>query len=308
MKSANPYVRDLCKGLVTKEGVTILRFWQIFYKRPDVCHLHWPETVVQHNGTLRRLLATTKICIILCLFKLFSKKIVWTVHNPWPHVMNGGFCLMVVYWFISRTVDDLHFMSRSSSNFLDRLQVIRTERFKVHHIPHIFYDPVEPQKVPEITRIMEKFERFIFLFGGANGYRFDGGTEFFRQTSTAYVFAGKKSDFVEGFNLDVGRKDFFFIDRFLTDGELAFALSHAHAVWLPYKHVTNSGAMFLCLTYGCQIIAPRFDYFMEMQRLFPQSIFFQDQNSDIGKTDVTEISDTANDLIFRSYSEMYRGG
>ncbi|HGX0442272.1 TPA: hypothetical protein ACNRX6_004693, partial [Escherichia coli] len=48
--------------------------------RFDIFHMHWPETYLNLPKRYQQLIGTLCVVLFLVVCKLFSKKIVWTVH------------------------------------------------------------------------------------------------------------------------------------------------------------------------------------------------------------------------------------
>jgi beta-1,4-mannosyltransferase len=59
-------------------------------RRPDVLHVHWPDTTLGHPSRFRAWALTLRTLAAILAHRLVGTRIVWTAHNSIPHDARGG--------------------------------------------------------------------------------------------------------------------------------------------------------------------------------------------------------------------------
>lgn len=80
----------------------------------DICHLHFPEYAAMADRPIRRAADVGLFFGKLLLLKLFGVKLIWTVHNLYPHDLLPRRSMRLFYFVLFQLLDGLIFLSRSS--------------------------------------------------------------------------------------------------------------------------------------------------------------------------------------------------
>lgn len=211
----------------------------------DVLHVHWPESLVRSRSAVVR--AVKSVATVLLLLRLWAshKPVVRTVHNTTPHAQGDRLERLLLAWLDGRV---------SAYICLNEVTVTRPgiSRFLVPHGSYHepFYDhPRNPsasgllffgrlEEYKGIDQLLSAFEKIVDesarlrLVGQVSG---DANT---------LVAAAERDPRI---SVDL---------RFVSDAELVWEVSSAELVVLPYRHMENSGALFVALSLGRPVLAP----------------------------------------------------
>lgn len=80
----------------------------------DICHLHFPEYAAVADNPLQRSVDVGAFLGKLVLLKLCGAKLIWTVHNLYPHDMPQRRSMRLFYSTLFRLLDGLIFLSQAS--------------------------------------------------------------------------------------------------------------------------------------------------------------------------------------------------
>lgn len=204
----------------------------------------------------------------------FLNKLIFSAHNALPHEQKFWHKIFYQLWY--RIVDDIQVLGNYASQQLLEMGVPNR---KIHWIPHGNYTLFLSQHQPDprsLTR--EKYgaqaDDIVFLmYGLIRQYKgLDLLTEAFCQiptSSKAYLIVaggGNSHLFDSAIEcLKKGNKDTRAMFRFgfVEDAELSNLVAACDVVVLPYRHVYQSGALLLSMTYGKPIIASNLSGFRD---------------------------------------------
>lgn len=248
----NPFVSQLVTSLEPNGWrVTYWTYLTAFFSRYDVVHVHWPEHLYKGRTATRSLVRLVLLAFLIVRWRFKQIPVVWTVHNLSPHEELST---------TERIADKLFRRSVSTSVYLNNYSDVapglkRTTRRAV--IKHGDY--VDWMAAYEKSSSVEKH---ALLFGALRPYKgAEGLIEAFRSLPDEYslTIAGKPLDSTyesDLRNLIDGDKKIGFYPGFHEDKDLVKMVSQSSLVVLPYKHMYNSGAVFLALSLNRPVLVP----------------------------------------------------
>lgn len=114
--SGNPYAGLLYRH-IQEHGVVVdeARLRDVVGARPDVWHLHWPESALKPHSAARAGVRTAGLLGVMAVARLRGTRTVWTVHNLDPHELRHP-RLAQLFWFLfPRLVDAVISLSREGA-------------------------------------------------------------------------------------------------------------------------------------------------------------------------------------------------
>lgn len=250
-----PYFRLRFRGLLQRTGAGILHLNQLHY-------------YYRHRNRLVRLLMIARLALWLATARLMGMKVVWTLHNLYPHDSTTH--------LLDRAVRRLLFVAAGA--VIVHCEVARdlfTREFgrhpNVHVVPHGNFIQAYP---PLIDRVLARRklglpeDAFVYLyFGNLRSYKgIEGLATAFRAVADAsarLVIAGKAWP-GQQVALDQAIAGDPRITAILRPYKESFGgddirdlFSTADVAVLPYRQILTSGALMLALSYGRPVICPR---------------------------------------------------
>lgn len=262
--STNPYIGILYEelgGFFDVEGTSYKLRPSDLKKSYDFFHFHWVNFA---KGKAHRALIKS-IIFILKLLVLRSKncKIIWTFHNAetLTHTNENPGVEKLLRFFLFRICSKIIVHSEFQVRYFDTKW-----HSKVYHIEHHNYCSVlsSSEKTPG--------QKFV-TFGSFLPYR--GATDVLkalelRENNFPFLFAGRfDPHYLDALKEMKMSKQIEFDNRFLPDEELYKIVSSAQCVVLPFKRITNSGALVLALSCRTPVIISKNQLSDEFLRRFP---------------------------------------
>ena len=273
LTEANPYGGLLARGLA-RAGVELLaghaeefdRAWvRANRARVDVLHLNWPHYLYEAPDLASRVARCAALIDNLALARELGYKIVWTVHNLFPH---------------ESSTPDLDRLARLALIQLATAIIIHCDyarRLMRHHfyrskgvfvVPHGHFMDVYPSTLPRQSA-RQKYgmdeEHFVYLFfGNVRPYKgleklldvFCGlPGEHLRLLLAAKVYNEYGERFVE----EARQRDARIIvhpSRFFANEEFQDFFNAADVSVLPFVDVLTSGSAITALGFGQPLITP----------------------------------------------------
>jgi glycosyltransferase involved in cell wall biosynthesis len=204
-------------------------------------------------------------------------RVVFTAHNALPHVRKGWHAGFYRWWY--GRVDAVHVLSASVEHEIR--QGLGAQPRSLHRIGHGPYQGLRRRfaarmgKLPARARLHLRADDFVVLqYGLFRDYK---GVDVLlralcrvppqRGVHLLLAGGGYAQDLARyrAIAQDAGRlDDLTWLDRFVSDEELCDGLAAADLVVFPYRAVSQSGALYLALTFGKPCIASDLPGFREM--------------------------------------------
>lgn len=275
-RSLNPYNARIYEG-VQALGVEVTEFHPLTapWKRPDVFHVHWPESSFNHD--LVGALATTE-SLLWTVRRLRQRgaKVVWTVHNLFAHEKKYVE-LEERFWnrFLPE-VDALVGLSQSSLEATTARRPI-VDGKPAFVIPHPHYRSEYPDTMDRATA-REKLQipreaKVILSFGQVKTYKnLPALVSACRDMEVYLVVAGKpiSQRLASEIRAAAGESPNIQLHfRYIPSEEAQIFFRACDLVALPYKAILNSGSCLLALSFDRPVWLPEGELGKEMELRLP---------------------------------------
>ena len=274
--AANPYNALLYQSLqaldITVDEYSHKRALTGHY---DIAHFHWPDGYVNTPNLFKAWQRAILLTSILMLLKLKGTRIVWTVHNIFPHdahhpKLSGNF----MHWFVAQCAGLIFMTSQSQAAFKEHYRTREDVTSIV--IPHGHYRSSYSASIPpgEAKKWLglEPKDKVLLFFGMVKPYKnVDGLIEAFEQASLpdyVLVIAGNPGTGELAERLaDLCRPHPRIVPRllFIPEHDVHRYFSAADITVLPYSNILNSGALLLSLSFNVPVIAPSIGAMKDLQ-------------------------------------------
>ena len=278
-RDANPHAALLCERLrdlgVAVDDWTPAR---AALRAVDLWHLHHPESVVYLRSRLRSTLTTLAFCALLALARARGTRILWTVHDLGSHDRLHP-TLEAWFWpfFVSR-VDAYVCLSEGGPRLArERFPGLRGR--PGFTVPHGHYRDAYPNQVSraQARRALGLPEqaRVLLHFGLVRPYKnVPHLIRTFRelpQSEAVLLVAGKPYDAIVEREVRLsaeGCPRVRLLLRWISPAEVQHLFVASDLVVLPYRHILNSGTVFLALSFGRPVLVPDKGAMREQRKRF----------------------------------------
>ena len=272
----NPYQSLLAEALAA-EGIDVvfpgpyrrvLPLWRAVRTRGpfDVLHLHWPESYAKGRGSFFAVLYWVKLLIDLSLVRLWGVRVVWTLHNLWPHECRHP---RLERWMRRRIamLADVTFVHGDRSR-ADAVAVLGCSVERTVIAPHghyrTVYPPLSPQHRIRGRSLVDRHDVVFLFFGMMRPYK---GLERLltvwkrlHPLGARLWLMGHCPDASYQQTLEAlagGINEARIECGYRSEDEVAEAFAACDVVVLPFEQVQTSGSAVLAISYGKPVIAPR---------------------------------------------------
>jgi len=279
----NPYHKLLFEGL-EKNGVkpiheilplflpltrTIIRNEKI-----DTVHLGWLYSffIVRDFTpfqTLNTIITAGRgfwFCIDLLLVRLLGVQLVWTVHNKYHHERYYVRIEYILNIVAANVVHTLTVKCPSAKKTISEIYHVRNNS-KIAVIPDGSYIDAYPNTVKksDARKHLDIGDKFVYLyFGLIRPYKgVEELVEAFKsiesQDIELWIVGNPKTDAIRKRIISKTAKDqrIHTTLEYVPDEDIQYYMNAADVLVLPYQDILNSGSVYLGLSFGKPIIAPR---------------------------------------------------
>lgn len=277
--SGNPHISNLYKQIETDDQFIVKDMTKTngFLERFDIFHLHWPEFFIV-KSPVKCFFRVMYFLILLLFLKMRNTKIVWTVHNLYPHSNVRPKLYLRMVKFLSHFLSGITYFSLHSKVLVHQ-EFTFTKSIPWVVIPHALYDyPNHPssKKIDELQQniLCKKTAKLALFFGRIDHYKdIDGLIRSFRELPAQnyqLAIVGPCSDdqLLESLNeLTQGAQHIRVLQSFFPEADLASLFSMPDLVILPFKKILNSGSVMLALSFGKPVLVPAMGSIIEVQKI-----------------------------------------
>ncbi len=279
-RGTNPYTYLLSEAL-TRCGCTIRELTRRngVLGRPDVVHIHWPQSEVLGNFAVAAYKFAWMV-LRLAVQYLRGTAIVWTVHNLHAHDQNNPRLESLLMAILTRLVSGTIYLSPASREAAFR-RWPRLAGKPSAVIPHGLYEnALRAEDTAQSARMafgLSATRPVVGFLGDIKPYKgMERILESFGELRPGEATLFIAGSFVAPADYAAGQRqaidalralghDVVFHERRLDDRELALAIKACTLNALPYKQITNSGFAMLVLGYEGRILASDEPLFREVQ-------------------------------------------
>ena len=265
----NSYLGLVAKGLGTRVQVLPNRI-RFRPRRGDILHIHWPERYFGARslaGLLRSSLALARIRLLVALLRRRGGALVWTAHNLAPHdrlpPAEGRRYRRFMQWFLPRIDIALAMSERQVPMLRERFPEISAERWRVAAHPAYEFPPAADRDAVLAGLDIPGDARVVAMLGLVRSYKgIPGAIEAFLEAAGPrdyLVVAGRCADagLVESIRSAMcGSPQVRFLDKWLSDQEIASYLGAADLALYNFTAILNSGSVMAALSAKRRVLAP----------------------------------------------------
>lgn len=255
-------------GNIQIEFLSVYAHYKVFFNKllgeNNLLHYHWFEAT-----DLKSLAGIFWKIFWIMLYKLIGGKIVWTIHNKYPHVNRFIGLNKILRKFLAKISNKLHVHCESAVKIMSPILKVSKQKFFIVEYPEFPVEIVDKQnsidffkhKYPEVKLSSEK--RIFLSLGAIAEYK--GLKEiiqlFYEIEEAILIVAGVVKKGSENYYQRIvstsNKKDnIILINKFIDEGELSFFYGFADYVIFNFDDILTSGSTILALNYNKKVIAP----------------------------------------------------
>lgn len=270
----NPYQYLLLKGLRddgidVEHGVDtkILPFVRTALKGVDYIHVDW---IHQYYMRKNAVLTAIQMCLfytdIFLIYLFFEVRIVWSIHNVFPHDSKNNFYLRLPRLLFGRLVHNVRVFNVHT---IDRVsKALMIPKNKIIVIPEGNYTAYYPNNVLKIDckaklQLSDNYKTVLF-FGSIRPYKgVENLIDVFKQINDPdwqLLIVGDVKDSAYRKVLEDQARGFKRIVlrfKFVSVDEVQLYFNSCDIVALPFQNIENSGSIKLAMGFGCPIITKK---------------------------------------------------
>jgi len=229
-----------------------------------ILHYHWFEF-----EDLKSLIGIKWKLFWIILYKVFGGKIIWTVHNRYPHHNKFLFLNKKFRRILAKLADKLHVHCESAIDLTAGILNVKKEKYFVVDHPDFPADIFRKEKA--IEKLNQKYfskklfaeDKIFLMFGAIAEYKgiievikiFKNLGDNYKLIIAGFVKKGNQNYFNELKNL-ADNKKIFLEGSIIPDEDVPYFLNSAYYVIFNYKDILSSGGVVLAMNYKKNIIAP----------------------------------------------------
>ena len=255
-------------GNIKIEFISVFAHCKIFVKRlygeNNLLHYHWFEA-----SDLKSFAGIFWKIIWISLYKLIGGKIVWTIHNKYPHANKYVILNRALRKYLAKISNKLHVHCKSAIKIMSPILNVTEEKFFIIEHPNFKVTIVNKKnavellqdKYPEINLAADK--KIFLSFGVIAEYKglIEIIDNFCDIENAVLIITGlvKKVN-VNYYNRLVtaaeGRENIYIISKFIDEDELNLFFGISDYVIFNFDDILTSGSVNLALNYNKKVIAP----------------------------------------------------
>jgi len=263
---------------VNLKSISINRFPLLFFKRIKgekiILHHHWYEA--NNAKKLFQLLWRTFWIII---FRMVGGKVVWTVHNKYPHVRKYLKLNKFLRTIFAKIATKLHVHCDYAVGEMSQILKVKKNKFFVVEHPFYRVNIIEREKAIKELRIcypellIETSDIVFLAFGQIAPYKGLLSTiELFTQLEGNFklIIAGKTKKGSDQYTAQLKKlaeKDerIFILNKFIDDKETDLLFNSANYAIFNFTDILTSGGVMLALSYKKSVIIPNIGCLKDLQ-------------------------------------------
>lgn len=266
----NSYINLLYKDIINDDRFLVKDLSTYEYPKIILSFLKGEKSIVHHHWydfsdskSFSILLWKT---FWLVLYKLLGGKIVWTIHNKYPHNKNFKKINIILRIFIAKISTKIHVHCKNATRIMPNILNVHQSKFFV--VEHPMYEVNIYGKNKARIEIKNKYNIDIFqkkvylMLGLVAEYKgIDKVAEIFKGLpNVILIIAGKTkigNDIYKKKILTYNQYDnIYIIDKLIPNNDLDAFFNSCDYVLFNYNDILTSGGVVLAQSYNKKIIAP----------------------------------------------------
>ncbi len=236
-----------------------------FKKEKNILHYHWLEIsdLQSLSGMIWKLLWIT-------LFKIFNGKIIWTIHNKFPHANNYIILNRLIRKYMAHIADKLQVHCKSSIDIMAPIFNVEENKFFIVNHPEFPAEIIEKNKAVEILNErffpgkIENGDKLFLMFGEIAKYKgvkeiveiFNSLEEKKKLIIAGIVKKGNLKYYYESLSSIKNKNQILIHDRRIPDEDVPVFLNSCDYALFNFRDVLTSGSVILALNYKKNVIVP----------------------------------------------------
>ncbi|MEZ5194856.1 MAG: glycosyltransferase [Bacteroidales bacterium] len=265
----NPYIDDLVDSLslyfkfVNNGKPSNTGIFDIlnYISNLDFVFFNWIEKLPENKAGK---IQTFFLFMLIPILKLFSIKIIWTMHNKLSHSKDELFLKKLIFRKMLKNAD--YIITHSSEGIEFGEQLVTGSKIKIHYFPH----PVKDRRSKEKPKMVHD----ILIWGTISPYKgIDKFLEFLFENELDKKYkikiAGKSTSEKYFASISKFQNENIDIENcFIEDDLLRNLIAQSKLVLFTYakSSILSSGALMDSLGYGAEIIGPDVGAFHDLDK------------------------------------------
>jgi beta-1,4-mannosyltransferase len=270
--NATNMYNGLLSNSLEESGVEVLEFrtrYFPFIGRGEILHMHWIHSMYQSDSKIFFITRSMIMLFLMRMMKLRGVKLVWTIHNIYPHTMKYIHLERIIRNKVIKLCNKIFVASPSIKE--EVLKEFQMDASKICIIPHGDYKGIyQPNHHHVRMRMGIPSDQYVYLFlGSIKPYKgiqqlIKAFNELKDPMCCLLVVGKPTTEMKEMLEQAQLKNNQIKLDlRFIPDEEIYDILDSANILVLPYEEITTSGSAILALSYYKPIIAPKAPFLLE---------------------------------------------
>lgn len=254
----NKYLNNLCDTVT--ENYEIVGYDEAIKNKTlfkcDIYHFNWYESIDSKKTSIKRK-------IFIRILKLLNKKIVWTVHNNFPHEINKNKSEIIKFMeFMAKKSEKIHILCKDTVNN----KYLEKYKEKIVCIPHGDYIGNYSRSEVDIYKRyrIDKSKKIMLFIGQIRKYKnieilikafYDSKME---QEFVLLICGNCTDEKYQKELKNLSNENVFFDFNFIKDEELEGYLNASQIIVAPYNKESslNSGTLWMAMSYHKTMMLP----------------------------------------------------
>ena len=205
----------------------------------------------------------------IIIYKIMGGKIIWTVHNKYPHHNKYIFFNKKIRKFIAKLANRLHIHCESAISSCSEVLGVPENKFFVVRHPEFPSTIIERNKA--IENLNQKYlsgkikaeDKVFLIFGAIAEYKgikevinIFNGLDKRNKLLIAGFIKRRNNDYYSELQLISNKENIFIIGEMISDKDVPYFFCSADCTIFNYRNVLTSGGIHLALAYKKHVIAP----------------------------------------------------
>ncbi|HVO76182.1 MAG TPA: hypothetical protein VMT35_19310 [Ignavibacteriaceae bacterium] len=254
--------------LLEIRSLSIFRHYEIILSRikneNSILHYHWLEIT-----DLKSLAGMVWKISAVSLFKLLGGKIIWTVHNKFPHRRCCLFLNKIIRIYFAFLADKIHVHCSGAADIMGPILKVKPDKFFT--VKHPEFPAVIIPRDRSIDLLKEKYKTALelkkkknfLMFGAIARYKgiIEAAALFKDLRNNNLIIAGPVKRWDKGYLKEVliavrNASNICLIPKFIPDVDIPVFFNCADFLLFNFSEILTSGSVILGLNYGKKVIAP----------------------------------------------------
>lgn len=250
------------------ESLSVFAHPKFFFKKilgeKNILHYNWLEVT-----DLKSLFGIFWKLFWITAYKFISGKVVWTVHNKFPHNNNYRTLNKIFRKYMARIADKLHVHCNYAVDCMS--EVLNVSRSKFFIVEHPLYPAINIDRKVALKKLavnyslnIQEDKKIFLIFGAVAKYKgiLEAARVFKENIKEHYLIIagsvkkGNREYFEEIEKEILGSENIFLIGKMISNDDLPLFYNSSDYVIFNYEEILTSGGVMTAMSFNKKIIAP----------------------------------------------------